>query len=267
MKALKMHLFHAAMYAIGIATAYLYWDPVFFTIGILMGVLIFGFGYSISLHRLSGHSSFIPKNNFIKVMLLWVGNMCCIGSSIEVASIHAAHHRLSDTNQDPHTPRQGIISVLRILTFAFKLVDVRVADSKHLVKDKMHMFFHNHYWSMILTPGIILAAFNPLYFGYFYALPIAFALFYLAFGLISTHLDLISKIFTYRNFDTDDYTNNNHLLAIASFGESYHNNHHYNKLSYSFSSRKSEFDIGEYIVRAIGIPTREFSKPWPQKIT
>ena len=48
--------------------------------------------------------------------------------------------------------------------------------------------------------------------------------------------------FGYRTFDTKDKSMNIPLLALLTWGQALHNNHHYDYDSYNFAKKKNEFD-------------------------
>mgnify|MGYP003705132377 CR=1 FL=1 len=71
-------------------------------------------------------------------------------------------------------------------------------------------------------------------------------------GLITSvaHLNIP---FSYRNFDTDDRSQNNLLLGYLTFGFGWHNNHHANPRDLDTQVRWWEFDLEAKIAKLINL--------------
>ena len=83
----------AFVYISAIATLGLAFDLKLFLISLCLGWLLFGFGGSICLHKLSAHKTFEPKNKLIKWFILWCGTISSLGSTICWAAGHREHHQ------------------------------------------------------------------------------------------------------------------------------------------------------------------------------
>ncbi|MBT4791240.1 MAG: hypothetical protein HON90_06690 [Halobacteriovoraceae bacterium] len=55
----------------------------------------------------------------------------------------------------------------------------------------------------------------------------------------------------YRNFETDDQSCNNPIVALCIFGEGYQNNHHHDSSAVNFAMAKGEFDFGYQVCRLL----------------
>ena len=53
----------------------------------------------------------------------------------------------------------------------------------------------------------------------------------------------LTHLFGYRNYETDENSRNNWLVALLAAGEGWHNNHHHDPVSASVQHRWWEFDI------------------------
>ena len=55
----------------------------------------------------------------------------------------------------------------------------------------------------------------------------------------------------YRTYDTDDDSRNNAWLALITWGDSWHNNHHKKPWLYSFKHKWWELDISSLVIKMV----------------
>ena len=130
-----------------------------------------GFG-AIGAHSLFCHSSY-KTTPFWEKTLAFGGTLLCIGSPIQWAAGHTAHHDFADTPQDPHNARtwRGLFlgRYVRPERYSFRF-------SRHLVGSKFHRDLHNNalivpfvFAAVLLALGFIIAPtywYVPVMFGY-----------------------------------------------------------------------------------------------------
>ena len=96
-----------------------------------------GFG-AIGAHSLFCHSSY-KTTPFWERLLALGGTLLCIGSPIQWAAGHTAHHDFADTPQDPHNAGdwKGLFlgRYVKPQRYSFRF-------SRHLVADKFHRSLH-----------------------------------------------------------------------------------------------------------------------------
>ena len=63
---------------------------------------------------------------------------------------------------------------------------------------------------------------------------------------ITRAVNSITHLFGYRNYDTEENSRNNWLVAFLTVGEGWHNNHHYDPAGASVQHRWWEWDITYY---------------------
>eukprot|EP01037_Dinobryon_pediforme_P021918 gene21918-22910_t len=172
-------------------------------------------GLSVTLHRSLSHRAFkLPRA--LEILFTWFGMAGGTGSSIGWAALHRAHHAHVDGELDPHSPgRFGFW-----LAFSVYEYDFDPRHAKDLLRDRVHLFFHRYYTVLILVWVLGLAAINPLLAIFCFFIP-AFAQI-----TVSNLANYLSHGHGYRNFETDDKSTNNALIAILGWGEGWHNNHH-----------------------------------------
>ncbi len=223
----------------------LFFAPQYTLISLAAVLLISKIGHAIGQHRYFSHRSFIVSKPVSWIIAL-LATLSTTGSIIHYCAIHRTHHRFSDTDNDPHNPKNGFIKTW------FALLDERELSQKipkkiivDLLKIKEVMFFHNRYWLIIVSYVTFLFIIDPLLVLYAYLLPVGYSR--LCAGLQST----ASHMFGYRNFETSDSSTNSVLINVLTLGEGAHNNHHYDQKSFDFgfTGRLGEYDFSATIIR------------------
>lgn len=234
-----MVLFHAGAIA---ALFFFRWDALFVAIFLywVAGSLGIGIGY----HRLLTHRSFkAPK--LIEYFLTACATLAVEGGPLIWVTTHRIHHQLSDEEGDPHSPRDGKwwshigwILVGNALRQDPPTIEHYAPD---LAKDKFHVWITKYHFLSILIVGLALFVFGGLPFllwGIFFR-TVA--------GQHATWLvNSATHIWGSRRFETHDLSTNNWLVALLSFGEGWHNNHHAFPTSARHGLKWYEFDMNWY---------------------
>jgi stearoyl-CoA desaturase (Delta-9 desaturase) len=225
--------------------------------GIAVAFYVFtGFGITIGFHRLFTHRSF-ETNRFITGTLAIAGSMAVQGPIIKWVADHRRHHAYSDQEGDPHSPHlddgPGVKGVVRGLWHAhlgWMLNDENTSPRRwcpDLLKDstirKIDRFFP--LWMVLtfalppvfgfLITGTLQGAFTAFLWG---SLVRVFMLHHVTWSINS-----ICHFYGKRPFESDDYSTNNWLLSLISFGESWHNNHHAFPSAAVHGIERGQFDI------------------------
>jgi sn-1 stearoyl-lipid 9-desaturase len=181
-------------------------------------------GIGMSYHRLLTHRSYkTPK--LIEYFLTICGTLALEGGPIFWVATHRIHHQNSDHDGDPHTPREG--------TFWAHMGWILMGEGLHhdasvlaryapdLSRDRFHVWLSNWHWTTNVVVGIALLAYG----GIPYVLWGVF--FRTTFGLHATWLvNSATHLWGSRRFKTKDDSTNNWWVALLTFGEGWHNNHH-----------------------------------------
>ena len=177
------------------------------------------FGLTIGYHRMLTHRSFRP-HPAVKAILLVLGSMAVEGPPIEFAATHIKHHAQSDREGDPHSPVEGLFHAHLGWLFKDRFADPQVY-CRHLLKDALVVFVNRTFllW-VILSLGIpfVLGGWTGLLWG---GLVRIFLVHHFSFSVNS-----ICHTFGKREFETNDRSRNQWLVALLAFGEGWHNNHH-----------------------------------------
>lgn len=208
---------------------------------IILGYVLFpGLGAAVALHRIYTHKS-IEIKSYLKIPLLILSTFCLQGNTIVWTAIHRSkHHRYADTDNDPHSPRHGFFTSYFKWIFDWqKSFEPKYAVD--LIRDKWHLWFAKNYNWIIISTYIIVGLISIKFLIYAMIVPAAYS-FHQA-GLVNWLCHQRKN--GYRSFNTNDNSVNNKWLAWITWGEAWHNNHHFCAKSFDFGksvSTKNEFD-------------------------
>jgi stearoyl-CoA desaturase (delta-9 desaturase) len=130
--------------------------------------MIFVISVSIGYHRLFAHSAYTTRR-------LWhwlfgiLGSISLTSSPVQWSIVHLAHHRFSDTEQDPHITNWRYF-------FRFKDRSNLSADRKSikLMRDPMHKFFIKYSFSLSAVFALSLLVSSGVWgFLFLYAIPVS----------------------------------------------------------------------------------------------
>lgn len=228
--------------------------PFFFSWGAVLLALFFLWvagspGIGIGYHRLLTHRGF-KTYKWVEYLLTVCATLTLEGGPFFWVAIHRIHHQNADKEGDPHSPRDGgfwahmgwVITGRTLQNHAPELLPY-VPD---LRKDKFHFWISRLHWVPITTLGIILFFTG----GISYVLWIVF--FRTVWGLHSTwFVNSATHMWGSRRFLTTDTSRNSFWVAILSFGEGWHNNHHASPQAARHGLRWYEIDFSWYGICAL----------------
>lgn len=211
-------------------------------------------GVGVALHRYICHRTF--KTTRLKHRLLcWISILPGHGTPIDFSMLHRHHHRHSDTELDTHNPKHGFWhSWLLYGTYKtewYRNVKQLRQIPKDLYRDSTIKFVHDHYYKIILIISVIALAINWRIGIYFIMAPMAFSMLHNFFFSWASHV--VKFPGNYRNFDTDDLSQNNRFISLLVC--ELHNNHHAYPHLYNEAIKTGEFDPAGWIVERIFIET------------
>jgi sn-1 stearoyl-lipid 9-desaturase len=150
------------------------------------------------------------------------GTLALEGGAIAWVATHRLHHQNTDKEGDPHSPRDGglwahmgwIITGKAMHSSLTKLLPF-VPD---LRKDKFHLWISKWHWVPLTILGLAIFGLSCLLWGIFFRTVI---------GLHATWLvNSATHMWGSRRFPADDRSTNSSWVAMLTFGEGWHNNHH-----------------------------------------
>ena len=229
-------IFHAlAIAALFFAT----WDAVL--VAVLLHWMCVGWGIGLGYHRLHTHRSYkTPK--LLEYFFAVCGTLTLQGGPIFWTALHRIHHQHSDRDGDPHTPRDGKWWSHMLWTiFGEELhgdVEVLGKYAPDLMKDPFYRLLSKYHWVPLVVLGLVLLAIGGLpwlLWGVFLRV---------VFGLHCTWMiNSVTHIWGNRRFQTRDDSKNSLWVALFTFGEGWHNNHHAYPTSARHGMTWSEVDL------------------------
>ena len=242
------------------------WTNVIVTV---VGVFVFGQGINLGYHRLLAHRSLIvPK--WLEYVYVTMALCCMEESPAKWVSTHRRHHAFSDEPDDPHSSGRGLFwSHMGWLLMRRRDVQGLGADprwSADILADRWYKTLERHWWlppSFFLGQIVVFGAVGFLA-GLVAGQNISPALLtgvgLVVWGVfartvavwhITWSVNSLTHAFGYRNYETDEKSRNNWLVAVVASGEGWHNNHHHDPASASNQHRWWEFDPTYYHIRLL----------------
>lgn len=236
---------------LGAVAALFFWDwKAIATAAVLYWACIGG-GIGMGYHRLHTHRSYkTPK--FIDYFLAILGTMTLEGGPIFWVATHRIHHAKSDQPGDPHSPRDG--------AFWAHMGWIIWGEGKHndtesmgkfapdLYKDPFMRTLNTWHWVPLTLSTVVLYFVGGLPFvlwGTFMRVTL---------GLHATWLvNSATHLWGSQRFDARDDSRNNWWVALLTFGEGWHNNHHALPSSARHGVAWYELDMTYWQIRLLGL--------------
>jgi stearoyl-CoA desaturase (delta-9 desaturase) len=181
----------------------------------------------------------MPK--FLEYLFTVIGALGGTGSSIGWVIVHKAHHKYSDKPGDPHSPHLGGWKNL----FSLYDYEVNIFHGKDLLRSKFHLFIHQYYYLILFLWALLLLVISYKVLLFAFIIPVAIQIWTSNISNYGNHL------WGYRNFKTNENSRNTWWIALITWGEGWHNNHHAKPWSYTFKIKWWEFDISGAIIKFI----------------
>ena len=224
--------------------------------------LVTGVGVTVGFHRLLTHRSF-QVSKPVEYAFAVLGSMAVQGPVIAWVADHRKHHAHADEEGDPHSPHvghgDGPGSVLRGLWHAHVgwLLHHQGQSggsryAKDLVEDRGMRLINRNFPYLVLAglaipalagwllTGTLLGAATGLLWGGFVRI---FFVHHITWSVNS-----VCHFLGNRRFETDDHSTNVFWLALPSFGESWHHNHHAFPRSAVHGLRRWELDPSAAVI-------------------
>jgi stearoyl-CoA desaturase (delta-9 desaturase) len=227
--------------------------------------VVIGTGVTVGFHRLLTHRSF-KCHRWLRAGFAMLGSAAAEGPVIDWVATHRKHHQFSDERGDPHSPHvghgDGWRGQLRGLLHAhigWVFSDMEVADERRYAKDLLDdplLRFVDRTFIVWVIAGVAAA------FGLGVALTGSVAggltallwggaarIFFLHHATFS--INSLCHFFGRQAYDTGDESRNLLWLAIPTWGEAWHNNHHAFPTSYRHGLRRWQIDPSAGVIRLL----------------
>jgi stearoyl-CoA desaturase (delta-9 desaturase) len=200
------------------------------------------FGITAGYHRGLSHLSY-QSTRWLRFTLAWLGCSAMQKGPLWWAACHRDHHRYSDTEHDPHSPRAHGVWWSHVGWVLAKSERVNFANVPDLAKWPELRLLDRLHW----VPGLCLLGICYLLdglSGMLWGFVISTVLLYHGTFLVNS----VCHIFGRRRFPTGDDSRNNALVAVLTLGEGWHNNHHHRPALARQGIRWWEIDVSFYLL-------------------
>ena len=228
-----------------ITAAVLYFSRMFFVTGFY--------------HRYFSHRAFKTSRGG-QLALALAGATCVQRGPLWWAAHHRDHHRYSDEPVDVHSPRQhgflwshiGWITSKANFPTKLKAIPDLAKYPELIFLDRFDTLVPLVLAVALLAFGAILHAVAPglgvtgpqmLVWGFFVST--------VALLHVAVTINSVAHVFGKRKYETSDDSRNSFALALLTFGEGWHNNHHYYPGSARQGFRWWEVDVTFYLLVAL----------------
>jgi stearoyl-CoA desaturase (Delta-9 desaturase) len=219
-----------------------------------------GLGITVGFHRLFTHRSF-KTGPITRGVLAALGSAAIEGPVISWVADHRKHHAFSDEEGDPHSPHvdhgglRGLFHAHMGWLFVHDQRALKTRYAPDLLADPVISFVNRTFLLWVFTGFVV-----PFAIGYVLGGTLVGALTSLLWGgliriLVLHHvtysINSLCHVFGRRDFETGDESRNLAWLAIPSFGESWHNNHHAFPTSSVHGLKWWQVDLSSMVIRAM----------------
>jgi len=236
-----------------------------------------GLGITVGFHRYFTHGSFKAKTG-LRVAMAIAGSLAIEGPVITWVSDHRRHHKYSDREGDPHSPwRYGndwkALSKGLVYAHIGWLFDPNKTSqekfSPDLLADRkiktVDGWFPGLVAVTLLLPPLIGGLWGMSIHGaltaFFWASVVRVALLH----HVTWSINSICHTFGAEEFEVRDKSRNVAWLAIASFGESWHNLHHADPTCARHGALKGQLDPSARVIWAFEKLGWAYDVRWPDE--
>ena len=246
-----------------------FWQTTWGAVGValLLHLICGGFGICVGYHRLLTHRSFkCPR--IVEYAMALAGSLSMQGGPIEWVALHRKHHQYSDKNGDPHNAADGFWWSHMLWVLHIPTRDMWATIRNRYTPDLQKQIFYRGLERVWLAGPIVLGVILYLLGGW------PWVIWGVCVRLVATYhitwfVNSASHMWGYKNFASNDLATNCWWVALLSYGEGWHNNHHAFPSSARHGMKWWEIDFSYYFIRslkAVGlawdmyVPSREQMK-------
>ena len=206
-----------------------------------------GLGITLGYHRFFTHQSF-KASPPVKYLLAILGTLNCQGGPISWVAAHRLHHLKSDQPGDPHSPKDGLFwSHMGWCMSKNSDIDNFPSYQRYapdLAKDRFLVWLDKYH---ILPPFLLAVA---LYFWGGWPFVVWGTFVRTVFVYHCTWLvNSATHKWGYQTFKSNDDSMNLWWVALLSYGEGWHNNHHAFQTSARHGLKPWEIDTTYWVIK------------------
>lgn len=226
---------------IGAIASFFYFDWKSVIVAAVLYWTCVGWGIGMGYHRLLTHRSYrVPKP--LEYFFAICGTLTLEGGPIFWVATHRLHHQRSDQPGDPHSPKDGLWwAHVGWIIFGESKHNATEMMSKYapdLGRDPFYRWLNTYHYVPLVIMGLVLLGFGGLPM-FLWGVCTRVVLGLHATWLVNSATHLWGK----RRFRTRDDSRNNWWVALLTFGEGWHNNHHAHPASARHGLTPLELDL------------------------
>lgn len=209
-----------------------------------------GLSITTGYHRLWAHRTY-QTHSLVKWFWLIGGTFAMQSSVFDWCSGHRVHHRhVDDTEQDPYSAKRGFwFSHLGWMLRNYPSGQYDYKNIPDLTADKVLQIQHQYYgfWTVLANLGI------PLLLGWLVGDVVGTLILAGLLRLVLSHhftffINSLCHMFGKRPYTDSNTARDNPVLAIFTWGEGYHNYHHYFQYDYRNGVKWWQYDPTKWII-------------------
>lgn len=219
-----------------------------------------GIGVTVGYHRLLTHKAFRTPRG-VRYTLAILGSMAVQGPVLDWVADHRKHHVFADKDGDPHSPHQhesGLAGLLHAHV-GWLMENNGQASKRQFARDLLDdpgMRTINRLFPVWVLVGLLI----PFGLGWAIGGGLSGGLAGLLWGglvriflvhHVTWSVNSVCHFLGRRRWNTPDESRNVAWLALVSFGESWHHNHHAFPRSAYHGLRWYEVDVAALVIRAL----------------
>lgn len=219
------------------------------SLGIFFYILS-GISITAGYHRLFAHKAY-EAHPIVKVFFLVFGAAAFQNSVLKWSADHRIHHKDVDTEQDPYNINEGFFYAHMGWIILKNNQHYNEKYVKDLIKDPLVKFQHDYYFPIAGFFGIILPTLISGYFfgHYLGGLAVAALLKVVVLHHSTFFINSLCHYIGKTPYTDSNTAKDSWLMALLTFGEGYHNFHHYFQTDYRNGIRWFQFDPTKWLIK------------------
>jgi stearoyl-CoA desaturase (delta-9 desaturase) len=220
---------------------------------IILGIVFYiatGLSITAGYHRLFSHRTY-KANPLLKLIYLLFGAAAFQNSALKWSTDHRVHHNHVDGDQDPYNINKGFFYAHIGWIFFKENAHANSIENfpKDLVNDKLLMWQHRHYIPLAVLMGFVL----PTLLGYFLGSAIGGLAIAGLVRIVFVHhctffINSLCHIVGTRPYTDSNTARDSFIMAFFSYGEGYHNYHHFFPSDYRNGVKWYQFDPTKWLI-------------------
>jgi sn-1 stearoyl-lipid 9-desaturase len=187
-----------------------------------------GLGITLGWHRLVTHRSF-QTPRWLEYFLVFCGTLSMQGGPIEWIGLHRHHHVHSDQELDHHNSGKGFWWS----HMSWMLHDIPAKAevpryTKDISNDPVYLFLERYFLPIQVVFAVLLylwGSWSFVVWGVFFRMVVVYH--------CTWFVNSATHKFGYQTYESDDRSTNCWWVALLTYGEGWHNNHH----AFQYSAR------------------------------